>query len=142
VETFQKEGGGGDNLAVGWAKPGESTSAPSEMIPGSVLSPFSGGFRRQRSRTTPHPLKRLGGQILAGYGRKCSFREGPGALGLGGGWKVVKSEMDVAGRELKIWLDFESGSQFACPRCGKFCPVHDTVTRSGGIWTSGNIAPS
>ena len=42
VEALQKEGGGGDNLAVGWAKPGESTSAPSEVIPGSVLSPFSG----------------------------------------------------------------------------------------------------
>ena len=43
VEALQKEGGGEDNLAVGWAKPGESTSAPSEVIPGSVLSPFSGG---------------------------------------------------------------------------------------------------
>ena len=43
VEALQKEGGGGDNLAVGWAKPGELTSAPSEVIPGSVLSPFSGG---------------------------------------------------------------------------------------------------
>ena len=43
VEVLQKEGGGGDNLAVGWAKPGESNCAPSEVIPGSVLSPFSGG---------------------------------------------------------------------------------------------------
>ena len=42
VEALQKEGAGGDNLAVGWAKPGESTAAPSEVIPGSVLSPFSG----------------------------------------------------------------------------------------------------
>ena len=43
VEALQKEDGGGDNLAVGWAKPGESTFAPSEVIPGPVLSPFSGG---------------------------------------------------------------------------------------------------
>ena len=43
VEALQKEGGGGDNLAVGWAKPGQAISAPSEVIPGSVLSPFSGG---------------------------------------------------------------------------------------------------
>ena len=34
------------------------------------------------------------------------------ALGLGSGWKVVKSEMDVEGRELKLWLDFEPGNQF------------------------------
>ena len=40
VEALQKEGTGGDNLAVGWAKPGQSTSAPSQIIPGAVLSPF------------------------------------------------------------------------------------------------------
>jgi len=51
------------------------------------------------------------------------------ALGLGSGWKVVKSEMDVGGRELKLWLDFELGSQFACPQCGEFCAVHDTVEK-------------
>ena len=51
------------------------------------------------------------------------------ALGLGSGWKVVKSEMDVGGRELKLWLDFEPGSQFACPQCGEFCAVHDTVEK-------------
>ena len=43
VEALQKEIDGGDNLAVGWAKPGQATSTPSEVIPGSVLSPFSGG---------------------------------------------------------------------------------------------------
>jgi len=37
-----KEAGGGDNLAVGWAKPGEATTAPSQVIPGSVLSPYLG----------------------------------------------------------------------------------------------------
>lgn len=51
------------------------------------------------------------------------------ALGLGNGWKVVKSEMNLEGRELKIWLDFEPGLQFACPACGAFCPVHDTVEK-------------
>jgi PA14 domain-containing protein len=40
VEALHKEGTGSDNLAVGWAKPGQSTSAPSEIIPGTVLSPF------------------------------------------------------------------------------------------------------
>lgn len=38
VEALMKEGTGNDNLAVGWAKPGQSTSAPSQVIPGSVLS--------------------------------------------------------------------------------------------------------
>jgi transposase len=51
------------------------------------------------------------------------------ALGLGSGWKVVKNEMNVADGELKLWLDFEPGSLFACPKCEKFCPVHDTVEK-------------
>jgi PQQ-dependent dehydrogenase (s-GDH family) len=37
VEALMKESTGNDNLAVGWAKPGQSTSAPSEVIPGNVL---------------------------------------------------------------------------------------------------------
>jgi PQQ-dependent dehydrogenase (s-GDH family) len=37
VEAIMKEGSQGDNMAVGWAKPGQSTSAPSEVIPGANL---------------------------------------------------------------------------------------------------------
>jgi PQQ-dependent dehydrogenase (s-GDH family) len=37
VEALMKESTGSDNLAVGWAKPGQSTSAPSEVIPGIYL---------------------------------------------------------------------------------------------------------
>lgn len=40
IEALHKEGYGGDNLAVGWAKPGQATTAPSEVIPGSMLSPY------------------------------------------------------------------------------------------------------
>jgi len=38
IEALMKEGSGSDNLAVGWAKPGQSASAPSEVIPGTYLS--------------------------------------------------------------------------------------------------------
>jgi len=51
------------------------------------------------------------------------------ALGLGSNWKVVESEMDVAGRELRLRLDFERGAHFPCAKCGRSCPVHDTVER-------------
>ncbi len=40
IEAIVKEGTGGDNLAVGWAKPGEATTAPSGVIPGTQLSPY------------------------------------------------------------------------------------------------------
>jgi PQQ-dependent dehydrogenase (s-GDH family) len=37
VEALVKESTGNDNLAVGWAKPGQSAAAPSEVIPGTSL---------------------------------------------------------------------------------------------------------
>lgn len=40
VEVLHKENTGGDHVAVGWAKPGQSAAAPAEIVPGSVLSPF------------------------------------------------------------------------------------------------------
>jgi hypothetical protein len=40
-EVLHKAGtGAGDNLAVGWLKPGQSGSVPSEVVPGSVLSAY------------------------------------------------------------------------------------------------------
>lgn len=38
VEALMKETTGSDNLSVGWSKPGQPTSAPSEIIPGANLS--------------------------------------------------------------------------------------------------------
>jgi hypothetical protein len=40
IEALMVEAYGGDCLAVGWLKPGQTGSAPSEVIPGSVLSPL------------------------------------------------------------------------------------------------------
>ncbi|MER0441780.1 collagen-binding domain-containing protein, partial [Emticicia sp. W12TSBA100-4] len=38
-EVLYKEAGGGDNISLGWSKPGEATTAPSEVIPGKYLRP-------------------------------------------------------------------------------------------------------
>lgn len=40
IEALMKEGNGGDNLAVGWLKPGQSGSVPSEVIPGAQLATY------------------------------------------------------------------------------------------------------
>ena len=70
-------------------------------------------------------LSRSGGQIL-GYGCQCSFQQSAGF----GKWMESGQKRDGCGRtELKLWLDFEPGSQFACPQCGEFCPVHDTLEK-------------
>ena len=39
-EVLHKSATGADHLAIGWSKPGESTTAPSEVVPGYVLSPY------------------------------------------------------------------------------------------------------
>jgi endo-1,4-beta-xylanase len=39
-EVLHKDGTQGDHVAVGWAKPGQATTAPSEVIPGSALASF------------------------------------------------------------------------------------------------------
>jgi hypothetical protein len=52
VEVLMKEGTGGDNLAVGWLKPGETGTVPSEVVPGSVLSPASGSTTPPSTTTT------------------------------------------------------------------------------------------
>ena len=56
------------------------------------------------------------------------------ALGLGNAWKVVGSKIDLEARRLELRLelrlDFERGLRFACPQCGEFCPVHDTVEKT------------
>lgn len=42
VEVLHKAGvGAGDNLAVGWSKPGQPSSGPSEIVPSYVLSPWA-----------------------------------------------------------------------------------------------------
>ena len=42
IEGLMKEGGFGDNLAVGWRKPSDGDGPlPTEVIPGDVLSPFT-----------------------------------------------------------------------------------------------------
>ena len=43
VETRRKETTGNDQLTIGWSKPGESTTAPTETVPGYVLTPASIG---------------------------------------------------------------------------------------------------
>ncbi|MBT31939.1 MAG: hypothetical protein CMO01_19955 [Thalassobius sp.] len=40
VEILHKEASGNDHLRVGWLKPGETGTAPSEIVPSSVLSSF------------------------------------------------------------------------------------------------------
>jgi len=56
VEALHKEAYGGDNVAAGWAKPGDPTSAPSEVIPGTVISPWTGpkpGYNSRPVITAP-----------------------------------------------------------------------------------------
>ncbi|MGZ6639804.1 MAG: ISL3 family transposase [Solirubrobacteraceae bacterium] len=53
------------------------------------------------------------------------------ALGLSEPWQVASVEFDPAGKRLDLRIDFEKGSRFACPECGRAdCPVHDTEEKT------------
>jgi PQQ-dependent dehydrogenase (s-GDH family) len=56
IEALMKDGSQGDNMAVGWAKPGQSTSAPSEVIPGIYLMPTLPTGPDTQDPTTPTNL--------------------------------------------------------------------------------------
>jgi transposase len=54
------------------------------------------------------------------------------ALGLDTPWYIRAIDFDVNEKQLDIHIDFEIGSKFPCPLCGKSdCQVHDTIER---IW--------
>jgi transposase len=53
-------------------------------------------------------------------------------LGLGTPWKVVRSGLEDSGAQSKVLyvdIDFESGSKFPCPSCGKPCAVYDSEVK-------------
>ena len=53
------------------------------------------------------------------------------ALGLAKPWVVSKIEFSEEQHRLDLWLDFPSGSPFACPQCGKSCGAYDSGER---VW--------
>jgi hypothetical protein len=56
VEALQKEARGGDNLAVGWRRPGDAAGdEPAEVIPGAQLAPFDGGAPAPAPTPAPVP---------------------------------------------------------------------------------------
>ena len=56
IEALMKQGTGSDNLAVGWSLPGASTSAPSQVIPGTALSTNSSMTVDNTAPTAPTAL--------------------------------------------------------------------------------------
>jgi transposase len=53
------------------------------------------------------------------------------ALGLEKPWYIKNVEFKVEEKQLDLYLDFESGSKFPCPTCGKpGCHIHDTIERT------------
>lgn len=52
------------------------------------------------------------------------------ALGLQSPWEVKSLDFSVEAKRLDIRVDFEPGSTFPCPECGKPSKAHDTEERS------------
>lgn len=52
------------------------------------------------------------------------------ALGLAEPWKVIKSELNLETKTLKLEIDFKRGARFPDPDTEESCAVHDTVRRT------------
>lgn len=52
------------------------------------------------------------------------------ALGLSSPWKVANIAFSHTEGRLDIYLDFEKGFKFSCPKCNQLAFVHDTVKRT------------
>ncbi|MCH8851581.1 MAG: ISL3 family transposase [Planctomycetes bacterium] len=53
------------------------------------------------------------------------------ALGLAEPWRISKVEFSAEQQQLDLWVDFPSGSRFACPECGHSeCGAYDTSERT------------
>ena len=53
------------------------------------------------------------------------------ALGLEKPWYIKTIDFKVEEKQLDLHIDFESGSKFPCPSCGRSgCHVHDTIERT------------
>jgi hypothetical protein len=78
LEILHKESTGGDHLAIGWSKPGESDSVPSEIVPGHVLTRFEDVSLGASPDGTLYfaQLVPQSGAITNGYGT-CTIRLSP-----------------------------------------------------------------
>ncbi len=68
-EVLHKEDSGSDNLAIGWAKPGQPTTAPSEVVPGYVLTQYIPATPLSGSSTLyTTAMGSQGGAVTGGFG--------------------------------------------------------------------------
>lgn len=68
-EVLHKEDAASDNLAIGWAKPGQPTTAPSEIIPGYVLTQYTPAAPLNGSSTLyTTAMGAQGGAVTGGFG--------------------------------------------------------------------------
>ena len=68
-ELLHKEDAGDDFVAVGWAKPGQSTVAPSEVVPGYVLTQYTPAAPISGESTLyTTTMNAQGGAVTGGYG--------------------------------------------------------------------------
>ena len=59
-------------------------------------------------------------------------------LGLEEPWYIKEIRFDHEDKRVDIWIDFQKGSRFKCPLCGKQCGVHET---GGRTWKEGCRSP-
>ncbi|MEM9933576.1 MAG: PA14 domain-containing protein [Bacteroidota bacterium] len=110
IEALMKEGGGGDNLAVGWTLPSGAQERP---IPGTYLSPYVSNEKLPQTITFPpianksisSPPFNVNGSASSGLGLSYEIKSGPATVAgnritLTGATGTVVVEASQAGNSL------------------------------------------
>ena len=58
------------------------------------------------------------------------------ALGIQPPWKVTEIELNIKDSKLDIYIDFDRGETFPCPKCQASCKAYDTKER---VWRHMNF---
>jgi regulation of enolase protein 1 (concanavalin A-like superfamily) len=105
IEAVHKEGEGADSISVGWSKPGELATAPSEVIPGAWLTPWGADYWDHADIGTAHGAP--GKLIKSGKYHTIETRSGNlsgGSDSFHFGWKKVSGDFILTTRVMHVDL--------------------------------------
>lgn len=95
LEVLHKDGNGADHVAVGWLRPGQTGTGPSEIIPGTALSQYD------PAATTPNPTLDVTSLVLRGIvsGGTLTIDGQPITVGSDGTWAA---EVELRGEAQRV----------------------------------------
>ncbi len=123
-EILHKSSTGVDHLALGWSKPGESTTSPTEVVPGYVLSPYE----------APSAGSYGGTLYVATLLRQNGAIDPPGSTLRGIGTATLRISEDESTAEVRVtYSGLSGGALMDGPVAGQAVAADGTASPNGVI---------